>query len=377
MIRLSKSKIGNEEISAVVKVLEKEYLGMGEEVGIFEKDLSKLFLRDSICVSSGTAAVQLAIEACNIGDGDEILVPSMTYVATFQAIKATGAEPIACDINEETYLIDLNDAASKISEKTKAIVPVHYTGGVGNLDELYSFAQKYKLRVIEDAAHAFGTKYKGNLIGSIGDIVCFSFDGIKNITSGEGGCIVTSDSKVIENIKNTRLLGVEKDSDNRYNNLRSWNFDVSRQGWRYHMSNIMAAIGIEQLKKFNKFAALRKQIAIKYDQLLFLNQNIKFLNRDYKDVVPHIYVVRIKGLIDRDGLRKAMNKKGIEIGVHYTPNHFLSFFKSDKTNTLPVTEKVYKEIISLPIHPDINNSDIENVVSTLKNLLPSYINNAN
>ena len=295
MIRLSKSKIGNEEISAVVKVLEKEYLGMGEEVGIFEKDLSKLFLRDSICVSSGTAAVQLAIEACNIGDGDEILVPSMTYVATFQAIKATGAEPIACDINEETYLIDLNDAASKISEKTKAIVPVHYTGGVGNLDELYSFAQKYKLRVIEDAAHAFGTKYKGNLIGSIGDIVCFSFDGIKNITSGEGGCIVTSDSKVIENIKNTRLLGVEKDSDNRYNNLRSWNFDVSRQGWRYHMSNIMAAIGIEQLKKFNKFAALRKQIAIKYDQLLFLNQNIKFLNRDYKDVVPHIYVVRSKG----------------------------------------------------------------------------------
>ena len=377
MIRLSKSKIGNEEISAVIKVLEKEYLGMGEEVGIFEKDLSKLFLRDSICVSSGTAAVQLAIEACNIGDGDEILVPSMTYVATFQAIKATGAEPIACDIDEETYLIDLNDAESKVSEKTKAIVPVHYTGGVGNLDELYSFAQKYKLRVIEDAAHAFGTKYKGSLIGSIGDIVCFSFDGIKNITSGEGGCIVTSDSKVIENIKNARLLGVEKDSVNRYKNLRSWNFDVSRQGWRYHMSNIMAAIGIQQLKKFNKFATLRKQIAIKYDQLLFLNQNIKFLNRDYEDVVPHIYVVRIKGLIDRDGLRKAMNKKGIEIGVHYTPNHFLSFFKSDQTNTLPVTEKVYREIISLPIHPDINNSDIENVVSTLNNLLPSYINNAN
>ena len=116
--------------------------------------------------------------------------------------------------------------------------------------------------MIEDAAHAFGTKYKGNLIGSIGDIVCFSFDGIKNITSGEGGCIVTSDSKVIENIKNTRLLGVEKDSDNRYNNLRSWNFDVSRQGWRYHMSNIMAAIGIEQLKKFNKFAALENKLQL-------------------------------------------------------------------------------------------------------------------
>ena len=333
-------------------------------------------MRESVCVSSGTAAVQLAIQGCSIGNGDEILVPSMTYVATFQAIKAAGAEPIACDIDEETCLIDLNDALSKISKRTKAIIPVHYTGGVGNLDELYSFASKYNLRIIEDAAHAFGTKYKGNLIGSIGDIVCFSFDGIKNITSGEGGCIVTSDSTVLENIKNARLLGVEKDSDNRYKNLRSWNFDVSNQGWRYHMSNIMAAIGIQQLKKFNKFADLRKQIATKYDQLLSSNQNIKFLNRDYNNVVPHIYVVRVKGLNDRDGLRRAMNKSGIEIGIHYTPNHFLSFFKSDQTNKLPITEKVYREIISLPIHPDINNGDIKNVISTLENLLPSYTDNA-
>ena len=163
MIRLSKSKIGEEEKSAVINVLDKEYLGMGEEVGIFEKDLSKVFSRDTICVSSGTAAVHLAIQACNIGFGDEILVPSMTYVATFQAIKATGAEPIACDINEETYLIDLEDALSKLSKNTKAIIPVHYTGGVGNLDDLYSFASKYKLRVIEDAAHAFGTKYKNRI----------------------------------------------------------------------------------------------------------------------------------------------------------------------------------------------------------------------
>ena len=376
MIRLSKSKIGEEEKSAVINVLDKEYLGMGEEVGIFEKDLSKVFSRDTICVSSGTAAVHLAIQACNIGFGDEILVPSMTYVATFQAIKATGAEPIACDINEETYLIDLEDALSKLSKNTKAIIPVHYTGGVGNLDDLYSFASKYKLRVIEDAAHAFGTKYKNKLIGSFGDIVCFSFDGIKNITSGEGGCVVTNDLKVIENIKNSRLLGVEKDSDKRYNNSRSWNFNVSTQGWRYHMSNIMAAIGIEQLKKFNKFAVRRKQIATAYDKLLSSNQNIRLLNRDYKNVVPHIYVIRIKGLHDRDGLREAMYREGVEIGVHYIPNHFLNYFKSDKKITLPVTEKVYQEIVSLPIHPDVNNDDIGYVISTLKKLVPFYTDNA-
>ena len=377
MIRLSKSKIGEEEKSAVINVLDKEYLGMGEEVGIFEKDLSKLFSRDTICVSSGTAAVQLAIQACNIGFGDEVLVPSMTYVATFQAIKATGAEPIACDINEETYLIDLEDAVSKISKNTKAIIPVHYTGGVGNLDDLYSFASKYKLRVIEDAAHAFGTKYRNKLVGSFGDIVCFSFDGIKNITSGEGGCVVTNDLKIIENIKNSRLLGVEKDSDKRYNNSRSWNFNVSTQGWRYHMSNIMAAIGIEQLKKFDKFAVRRKQIATAYDKLLSSNQNIRILNRDYKSVVPHIYVIRIKGLNDRDGLREAMYSEGVQIGVHYIPNHFLNYFKADKKIILPVTEKVYKEIVSLPIHPDVSNDDIEYVISTLKKLLPFYIENAN
>ena len=168
MIRLSKSKIGDEEKSAVKNVLDKEYLGMGEEVGIFEKDLSNFFSRTTLCVSSGTAAVQLAIEACNIGPGDEVLVPSMTYVATFQAIKATGAEPVACDINEETCLVDLQDALSKLSKNTRAIIPVHYSGGVGNLDELYDFASKNKLRVIEDAAHAFGTKYKNKLAGSFG-----------------------------------------------------------------------------------------------------------------------------------------------------------------------------------------------------------------
>ena len=143
------------------------------------------------------------------------------------------------------------------------------------------------------------------------------------------------------------------------------------------MSNIMAAIGIQQLKKFNKFAVRRKQIATAYDKLLSSNQNIRLLNRDYKNVVPHIYVIRIKGLNDRDGLREAMYSEGVEIGVHYIPNHFLNYFKSDKKITLPVTEKMYKEIVSLPIHPDVSNDDIEYVISTLKKLVPFYIENAN
>ena len=373
IIRLSKSVIGEEEKTAVIKVLEKEFLGMGEEVDIFEKKLSEVFKRSTVCVSSGTSAIQLSLEACNIGKGDEVLVPSLTYVATFQAIKATGAIPIPCDVNEDDLLIDIKDASLKITNKTKAIIPVHYTGGVGNLNGLYAFAQKNKIRVIEDAAHAFGTIYNSNLIGSIGDIVCFSFDGIKNITSGEGGCIVSNDKKIIQRVQNSRLLGVENDSQSRYKNSRSWDFNVSRQGWRYHMSNIMAAIGIEQLKKRELFFSKRKLLAFKYDQLFEKVKGISILRRDYDNVVPHIYVLRINNLVDRDSLKEDLLKRGIQIGIHYKPNHKLKYFKTIEKSTLPVTEKVYSQVISLPIHPDLDVNDIEYVSKTLISILPKYL----
>lgn len=373
MIRLSKSVIGIEEKKAVLGVLDREFLGMGKEVGLFEKELSNLFSREAVCVSSGTAAIQLAIEACNIGPGHEVIVPSLTYVATFQAITATGAKPIACDVYDDTCLLNIEDAKSKLTKNTKAIIPVHYTGGVGDLEALYKFAHENNLRVIEDAAHAFGTKYNSKLIGSFGDIACFSFDGIKNITSGEGGCIISDDKLVIANLKNSRLLGVERDSDKRYINKRSWDFDVTRQGWRYHMSNIMAAIGIEQLKKMEFFAIKRKKIARSYDQELKSNPLIRPLERDYDNVVPHIYVVRINNLKNRDKLKEVMYEKGIELGIHYNPNHYLTFFKSNNNFKLPSTEKIYKEIISLPIHPDITQQDVKFVISTLNKLLPNYI----
>ena len=154
-------------------------------------------------------------------------------------------------LDPATMTLDWRDAEKRLTSKTKALMPVHYGGGVGALDEIYAFAHKYGLRVIEDAAHAFGTEYKGKRVGGFGDISCFSFDGIKHITSGEGGCIVTDDPDLITRVKDSRLLGVEKDTEKRYTSRRSWEFDVFAQGWRYHMSNIMAAIGVEQLKRFS------------------------------------------------------------------------------------------------------------------------------
>ena len=234
-IRLSKCSVDQAELHAVERVFKNEYFGMGKEVQAFEDELKKYLNTEHevICVNTGTAALHLALLCLDIKAGDEVLVPSITYVASFQAISATGAKAIACDVDSETCFIDLKDAEKRITSKTKAIMPVHYASGSNKIDEVYELAQKYNLRVIEDAAQSFGGFKAGQAIGKQGDIICFSFDGIKNITSGEGGLIVTGDQLLAQRIKDARLLGVEKDTEKRFKGERSWSFDVQYQGFRY------------------------------------------------------------------------------------------------------------------------------------------------
>jgi len=355
-----------------MEVLDNEFLGMGPKVGEFEKQLSDFFERPTVCVVNGTAALHLALQVCGVGEGDEVLVPSLTYVASFQAISATGATPIACDVDPIECLLDINDANEKFTAKTKAIMPVHFTGGVGDLNQIYELANSKGIRVVEDAAHAFGTTYQGKRIGAFGDISCFSFDGIKNITSGEGGCIVSDDVNVIEKIKDARLLGVEKDSNKRLTGQRSWDFDVSEQGWRYHMSEIMAAIGLKQLERFGDFAAKRQNLCIRYTELLKDNKRIKTLPRDYETVVPHIFVVRITDLTEREKLRSILTQKGVQTGIHYQPNHILSFYREKTSRKLKNTEKLYPEILTLPLHPDMSTKDVEFVVNALEEVLEGH-----
>lgn len=366
IIRLSKSSISTTEKDAVHNVLDQEFLGMGKETQNFEVALSEFFGRSVLCVNTGTAALQLSLQACGIGRDDEVLVQSLTYVASFQAISATGAVPVACEVNPDTITIDVEDAARRITKKTKAIMPVYYGGACGNLNEVYNFAKRNSLRVIEDAAHAFGSTYKNKRIGSFGDITCFSFDGIKNITSGEGGCIVTSDKTVIETIKDLRLLGVEKDTEKRYSGQRSWEFDVTQQGWRYHMSNIMAAIGIEQLKRFPEIAKKRQSLAKLYDEFLQGIPEIKLFARDYDKIVPHIYPIKIQKNRNRDILREYLSKNGIETGVHYKPNHLLTYYNNYSIPPLNTTEKVFGELLTLPLHFDLSRSDVEKVCFHIK-----------
>lgn len=365
-IRLSKSCIGQEEIDAVTDVLKREYLGMGIDVHKFEDDLKEFFGRDVTLVNTGTAALHLACQGIGLKEGDEVLVQSLTYVACFQAIRATGATPVACEVTDDTLTIDLEDAERKVTPRTKAIMPVHYAGQVGDLDAIYAFAKKHNLRVIEDASHGFGTIYKGRKIGSFGDVACISMDGIKNITSGEGGMIITDDPKVQKIVKDARLLSVQNDTDSRFKGTRTWVFDVDQAGWRYHMSNIMAAIGYTQLKKFPKFKEIRQRLAKIYQQELTGVDGVKLIPCNYDEVVPHIVVIRVRE-DKRDAVKEALNEAGVGTGMHYRPNHLLTLFAGNQDNkTLTHTDQVYRELITVPLHPDLTEDDIHFICSIIK-----------
>ena len=369
MIKVSKSCLSNIELSNVRKVLKKEYLGMGPEVKMFEDELQSFFGRQVVCVNSGTAALHLALQACSISYGDEVLVPAITYVATYQAISATGAIPVMCDVNYNDLNISLDSAQKRITKKTKAIIPVHFSGHPCNLEKIFKFAKVNKIRVIEDSAHAFGSYYKGKKIGSFGDISCFSFDGIKNITSGEGGCVVSSNEEIIKKIKDARLLGVVNDSIKRYNKERSWNFNVVGQGWRYHMSDINAAIGRAQLSRFKKLSITRQEICKTYDKIFLRHSsNIVTFNRDFDQEVPHIYCVIIRNLKNREKLRKSLLKKDIQTGVHYIPGYKLSYYKSTK-HLFPVAESVCKKILTLPLHTDLTIAKVKFIANSLIKLI--------
>jgi len=371
MIKLSKSIVGKQEADAVANVIKDiGYLGMGSVVKQFETEI-ELFLGATpgscCCVNTGTSALHLAITAVT-KPGDHVLVPSLTYVATYQAITAAGCIPISCDVNPNTFLIDFEDVEKRITSKCTALVYVHYASNPGDLDELYAFGRKHKLRIIEDAAHSFGCSYKGHKIGSFGDITCFSFDGIKNITSGEGGAIISQDKKVLAYVNDARLLGVINDTVQRYSNGRSWEFDVVNQGYRYHMSNIFAAIGLVQLKRLkSEFSLKRKMLKKLYLEKLRNHPDIVFqdVNND-SDIIPHIMPLRILNQ-KRDKISNILLKNEIQTGMHYKPNHLLSFFKTEYS--LPTAESLYKELISLPLHPEISNQEIEQISTLiLKNL---------
>ncbi len=378
-MRLSKSIVGQDEVDAVARViLEDGYLGMGAETRHFEEDLARyLGVQPWQCISvnSGTAALHLAVQvareqcARELDGQPEVIVPSLTFVASFQAITAAGCKPVPCDVLLETGTIDLADAGRRLSPRCIALMPVDYASNPWHLNEVYAFAARHNLRVVEDAAHAFGCCHHGRKIGSFGDLVCFSFDGIKNITCGEGGLLVAFEREAAELAADARLLGVAGDTAKRFAGARSWDADVPRQGWRYHLSNIMAAIGRCQLERLeNEFIPARQRLGQIYRERLQGLADLALFSQDPEDyIVPHIMPVRILNG-RKQAVVAALEKAQIPTGLHYKPNHLHSFFRASRSG-LPNCERLFGELVTLPLHPGLAESDLDLICSTLEKAL--------
>jgi perosamine synthetase len=360
-IPVSRPSIGEEELAAVRRVFASGWLGLGADVLEFEKAVGRfLGAPNVVCTNTGTTALHLALETLGIGPGDEVLVPSFTFVATAQAVSATGARPVFCDIMEEDLNLDVEDARKRLTPETRAIIPVHYRGIPCDMDELQELAAEHDLHIVEDAAHAFGSSYKGGRIGSLGEMACFSFDPIKNITCGEGGAVIFRNNDLLERLQQKRILGIDKDTWSRYRNERSWFYDVVTLGYRYHMSNINAAIGLVQIRKFDAMNRRKIEVARRYDEAFGDIEGVETLeNRGYAGIGLFAYMMRVRS--HRNELMDYLAARGVGSGVHYIPSHLFSFYRRDGF-TLPVTEQIYQEIISLPLFPDITNEEVERVV---------------
>ena len=364
MLPVSRPSIGSEELEEVKKVFDTGWLGLGAVVYEFENRIKKyLGAKNVIAVNTGTTALHIALDAFGITEGDEVIVPSLTFCACIQVITALRSIPVFCEVDPDTLNIDIEDVRKKITPKTKAIIPVHYCGNACDMDSLLDIGRKHSILIIEDAAHAFGSSYKGKKIGSFGDVTCFSFDPIKNITCGEGGAVVCSDDAIAEEIRRKRILGIDKDTWHRYKNERSWFYEVTTQGYRYHMSNINAAIGLAQFKKFESFIHRKKEIVQKYNDAFMNIDGLKRLSWDLNETAPFTYIIRVLNGA-REDLIEFLKEKGVGTGVHYIPNHLHPFFRPFATS-LPITEKIGEEILTLPLYSDMTDQDVDIVIQSV------------
>jgi len=359
----SRPCFGKEELAGVERVFKSRWLGMGAFVEEFENALKEyLGAKNVVAVNTGTSALHIALDSIGIGQGDEVILPSLTFIASVQAVLACGARPIFCDVYPETLTISIEDVQRKFTRRTKAVMPVHFGGSPCAMDDLLSLGRKKGIMVVEDAAHAIGSSYKGMKIGSFGDITCFSFDPIKTVTCGEGGVVATPYEEVARIIRKKRVLGIDREAWRR-RGKPAWFYEVGTQGYRYHMSNINAAIGLAQLKKVNEFIRRKRQICKAYDSAFGKIDGITLIKRDYKECGPFFYVIRVKK--GRDSLITYLKKHGIAAQVHYIPNHIQPLFKT-MSKRLPFTEMLFKEILTLPMFFEMTDSDVERVIKSVR-----------
>jgi dTDP-4-amino-4,6-dideoxygalactose transaminase len=368
MIPVFRPLLNDLEIESSRNVLEVGWLGMGKNVGDFEEAISKfLGLQDryAVAVSTGHAALHLALLTMNIGPGDEVITPSFNNAADFQAILAVGADPVLCDIDSETLNIDIEKAEKLITKNTKAIIVMDYDCILCDHDRINWLAAKYGIRVLHDAAHSFGSKYKNKMVGSFSDMTMFSFDPVKTITCLDGGILIVKDEKEVSRLHEMRLVGMGQPASVMYKNTRAWTYDMTSLGFRYHMSNMHAAIGLAQLSKMELIEKTRRETCRFYNAELSQLKSIKVPNTDFSDVVPFLYYIRVPAE-HRDALRKHLLEKGVDTGIHWQPGHWFTLLKNAKQGDLSITDIVGHEILSLPLHSCMSEQDMLRVVRSIQ-----------
>ncbi|MDE3179937.1 MAG: DegT/DnrJ/EryC1/StrS family aminotransferase [Acidobacteriota bacterium] len=364
MIPVFAPLIGQEEIDASRKALELGWLGMGSYVGQFEEVFKKFIDapdRFVAAVSTGHAALHLGLLVAGVGPGDEVITPSFNNITDFQAILATGAEPVFCDIDDDTLCIDLDKAEALVSSRTKAIIVMDYDCILCDHDRVARFAAEYKVRVIHDAAHVFGSKHKGRMIGSFSDICMFSFDPVKTLTCIDGGALVVRTEEELRKIHEMRLVGMGQPSAVMYQNQRAWTYDVGRIGFRYHMANLHAAIGLAQLDKMETIAETRRTASRYYNEKLSHVPGVRTPKTDFEGMAPFLYYIRVPGA-QRDALREHLRGQGVDTGIHWQPGHWFTLLKSCRRGDLSVTDRVGQEILSLPLHSCMSIENLDTVV---------------
>jgi perosamine synthetase len=361
MIPVQRPHLGPEELEAVSRVFDERWLGMGAVTKEFEEALKPFVgARHVIAVNTGTSALHLALDVLGLKPGDEVVLPSLTFVACVQAVLATGATPVFCEVGLDTLTIDVADALDAMTERTRVVMPVHYGGEVCDMDALTAAAHARGVTVVDDAAHAFGSTYHGRPVGQLADLSCFSFDPIKNITCGEGGAVTTDDDDLAQKMIPKRILGIDNDTWARYRNQRRWAYQVVTPGFRYHLSNINAAIGLAQLKRFDQYRARKRAIVRRYDEAFRAMEGLALIDHNLEETFPFFYIVRVLSG-RRDAMADHLKERGVGTGVHYIPNHLHPLF-SDQTRSLPRTERLYKEILTLPLYYEMRDADVETVV---------------
>jgi dTDP-4-amino-4,6-dideoxygalactose transaminase len=370
----SRPSIGDTEINSVVACMKSGWITTGALCKEFEDKFCGLTgAGQAITLNSATAGMHLMLAALNLQQGDEVITPSMTFASTINMIALRQAKPVFVDVDYDTLNINCDLIEEKISAKTKAIVPVHFAGAPADMDKINELARKYHLTVIEDAAHAVGTYYKGIHAGGFGHAAIFSFHPIKNITTGEGGMITLNDAELEKKLRLLRFHGIERDAWKRYGKGGNPSYNILEPGYKYNMPDLLAALGLAQLERWQEFNARRQTLARLYLEGLQGLNGLDLPQLPQYDHVHawHLFIIKIKDS-SRDEFMQKLAEYNIGYGLHFTPAHEMSYVKTRygvKVESLPETNRAADKIISLPLFPDMTEDDVQYVCTAIKEIL--------